>query len=441
MSFQELRLLDETLREGDSRAYHRHSSDHRLRMMRMIHDITGIEHFSLGFAVVNDSDRETLFAFLRARREGQLPRELVAHVYGWYQIAAPARELLLSIPPEDRSAVVFHSACSASEAIARPLDGPWLAARRGDPAAARLPARELHAALQAEFAELTKGYFGLGLGGVGAILQDAFRCTEDELHGYVAAAVAGGCDEVRLHDTVGVATPLGVAQRLDGLRRAFPGARFYGHFHDDLGMAVANTITALERGAAGADVTINGVGNRAGNASTAAVLLALRVVHGVELPGVAYDRLTELARAVEDYFVMIQSPHAPVTGRLLHLDEATVRTHLMQVAAPTTYLPFDPKLVGGHIEAAYAPGSGKRAVELAFERAGEALRAQGIVPDAGLVERAWAWIQREARARAEAHRPAAAAAMTAYEAALRRSYVTDDDLIARARETSGRFEP
>lgn len=442
LSANRLRLLDETLREGDSRGYHRHPPEERLALLRRIHEVTGIRHFSLGFAVVNDSDRETLFAFLAAQRQGKLPPDLVAHVYGWYQIEDRAHALLRSIAPADRRSVSFHSACSASEAIARPTDGSWLAAQRGagfDPH--KLSAAELHAGLQEQLTLLTRRYFQYGLHSVGGIIQDAFRCTPAELHGYVAALQAAGCREIRLHDTVGVATPLGVAERLPELQARFAGLEFFGHFHDDLGMAVANTLTALACGAAGADVTINGVGNRAGNAATAAVLMALRTIYGLSLPGVAYEQLTSLSRQVEQYFVLLQSPHAAVTGSLLHLDEATVRTHLMQTVSPTTYLPYDPKEVGGHIAAAYAPGSGRRAVELAFSRCAESLHRHAISVDEALVDRAWTWVQQQTAARAATQRPRALQAMADYQQALVCSYVTDDDLIAATLASAGQFAP
>lgn len=435
-----LRLLDETLREGDSRGYHRHSPQARIALLRRIHQVTGIQHFSLGFAVVNDSDRETLFELLAARRRGEIPADIVVHVYGWYQISERAHALLASIPAEDRGCVAFHSACSASEEIARPTDGPFLLAQRGDSRSlADVPTAELHSGLQASFTELTQRYHAYGLHSVGAIIQDAFRCQSAELHGYVAAAQAAGCTEVRLHDTVGVATPVGVRARLGELTAAAPALSFFGHFHDDFGLAVANTLTAIESGAVGADVTVNGIGNRAGNAATGPVLMALRTLYGLSLPAVDYAALTKLSREVEQHFLLLQSPHAAVTGSLLHLDEATVRTHLMQTVRPTTYLPYDPREVGGHIAAAYAPGSGRRAVELAMSRSVTQLGARGLSIDAALIDRAWAWVQRETAARASRQRPIVARAMADYHQALLQSYVTDDDVIAEALRTAGTF--
>jgi 2-isopropylmalate synthase len=205
-------------------------------------------------------------------------------------------------------------------------------------------------------------------------------------------------------------------------------------------MASANTITALTHGAVGADVTSNGVGNRAGNAPVADVLMALKVLYKTELPGVRFERLTELARAVERYFGLAQSPFAPVTGRLLHLDEASPRTHLMETVAPDTYLPYDPRIVGGRLEAAHAPGSGRRSVELLMQRRASTLREARIEATPELVDRAYAWVVAQRRERADRHRPVAIAAIETYEHELRASYVTDEDIVTRALATLGRFD-
>jgi isopropylmalate/homocitrate/citramalate synthase len=245
--------------------------------------------------------------------------------------------------------------------------------------------------------------------------------------------------EVRLHDSVGAATPSSVEARLRDLSTRFPRAEIFGHFHDDFGMAVANSLTALECGAAGVDVTMNGVGNRAGNADCAAVFAALKVVYGLEVPGVRFDKLTGLAREVERHYALLRSLHAPITGRLLHLDESTMRTHLMHTVSPDTYLPYDPALVGSRLQAAHAPGSGRQAVELVLERARTELAGRGIPLDSALIERAFEWVTKERARRATDLRERALDAMDQYVQLLRSSYVTDDDLLARVIATNGRL--
>ncbi|MEO8699420.1 MAG: hypothetical protein ABI867_05225 [Kofleriaceae bacterium] len=436
-----IHLSDETLREGDARGYHTHPPGDRIELLRLIHDVTGIKRFSTLFAVVNENDRETLFAIFEARRQGAFPADAVPHVASWLQAQDSALAILAALRPEDRKALSFSSATTAGERIARGADGPWLCANDGSKDDWKtVPWPELSQRLARAFHAMTRRYIAAGAEAVDIIVQDAFRCSFADLELFASAGLEAGGTTLTLHDTVGTATPDLVIARMAQLRERYRGVPIGVHFHNDFGMAAANTVTALAHGAAGADVTSNGIGNRAGNAPVADVVMALKVLYGAELPGVRYDRLTELARAVERHFGLAQSPFAPITGRLLHLDEASPRTHLMETVAPDTYLPYDPRIVGGRMEAAHAPSSGKGSVALLVQRHAAELHAAGIEMTPELVERAYGWVTRERTARAAHHRPEALAMMESYERALRSSYVTDADILAHAHATAGRFD-
>jgi len=441
VDLSQIRLSDETLREGDARAYHTHPPAERIELIRLIHDVTGIKRFSTLFAVVNDNDRETLFAIFEARRRGTFPGDAVPHIASWLQAEASALSILAALDPADRAALSFSSAATACELSARGADGPWVLAHDGSNDDWKtLPWPELSRRIAAAFEQMTRRYVEAGVNDIDIILQDAFRCSLADLDRFAAAGFAGGGTSLTLHDTVGMATPDVVIARITHLRERFPGIPVGVHFHNDFGMASANTITALAHGAVAADVTANGIGNRAGNAPVADVLMALKVMYGVELPGASYGRLTELARAVERYFGLLQSPFAPITGRLLHLDEASPRTHLMETVGPATFLPYDPEIVGERMEAAHAPSSGRNAVDLLLQRHADKLRKAGIEPGTELVDRAFAWASRERGARAERHRPVVRSMMESYERELRASYVTDEDILARALASGGRFD-
>src|SRR5262245_50844243 len=202
-----VRFLDETLREGDSRAYHEHTPAKRLKLLRSIHEATGIRHFSLGFALINPSDRATLDLFLAQQRAGLLPRDLVVHVYGFFQTEEAAHDLMRGLGAEARDRISFELVCTPTHAIAGPQDGPWLAARRGIRSIAPMSPAELRAGLAEELGEMLSRFTGYGLHSLGMIAQDAFRCRFEELEAYVEGAFARGVTEVRLHDSVGAATP------------------------------------------------------------------------------------------------------------------------------------------------------------------------------------------------------------------------------------------
>src|SRR5262245_5180883 len=121
-----VRFLDETLREGDSRGYHEHAPSKRLKLLRSIHEATEIRQLSLAFALVNASDRATLELFLAQQKAGLLPRDLVAHVYGFFQTEQAAHDLMRGLSGEARDRISFELVCTPTHAIAAPQDGPWL---------------------------------------------------------------------------------------------------------------------------------------------------------------------------------------------------------------------------------------------------------------------------------------------------------------------------
>ena len=110
--------------------------------------------------------------------------------------------------------------------------------------------------------------------------EDATRSDRDFLCRVIEAAIAGGCRTVNLPDTVGYGTPAETREFFEDIRTRVSNADkavFSAHCHDDLGLAVANSLAAIEGGARQVECTINGIGERAGNASLEELVMALRV--------------------------------------------------------------------------------------------------------------------------------------------------------------------
>ncbi|MFC5489539.1 2-isopropylmalate synthase [Dokdonella soli] len=110
--------------------------------------------------------------------------------------------------------------------------------------------------------------------------EDALRTEPDYLAEVFSAAVAAGATTLNAPDTVGYTTPGEIAELFAYLRRHVRDADkviFSTHCHDDLGMAVANSLAAVSAGARQVECTINGIGERAGNASLEEIVMALRV--------------------------------------------------------------------------------------------------------------------------------------------------------------------
>ena len=110
--------------------------------------------------------------------------------------------------------------------------------------------------------------------------EDATRSDRDFLCRVVEAAIDAGATTVNLPDTVGYATPEDLREFFEDIIRRVPNAAraiFSTHCHDDLGLAVANSLAAIQGGVRQVECTINGIGERAGNASLEEIVMALRV--------------------------------------------------------------------------------------------------------------------------------------------------------------------
>src|SRR5688500_2289113 len=110
--------------------------------------------------------------------------------------------------------------------------------------------------------------------------EDASRTELDFLEEIVHAAIEAGATTINMPDTVGYATPKGYGEIFDFIRRKLKtderGVVLSAHCHDDLGLAVANSLAAVENGAKQIECTINGIGERAGNAALVEIVMALR---------------------------------------------------------------------------------------------------------------------------------------------------------------------
>lgn len=110
--------------------------------------------------------------------------------------------------------------------------------------------------------------------------EDAMRTEPEFLAEIFSAAAAAGASTLNVPDTVGYMTPEEIARRFRWLRQNVAGAEdviFSSHCHDDLGLAVANSLAAVEAGARQVECTLNGIGERAGNASLEEIVMALNV--------------------------------------------------------------------------------------------------------------------------------------------------------------------
>ncbi len=181
-------------------------------------------------------------------------------------------------------------------------------------------------------------------------LVDAFRADAAEVVQLVRVALEAGATSVNLADTVGCAMPSDVEKLVATVlseTQGMPGAFLSIHCHNDLGLAVANSLAAVRAGARQIHCTVNGIGERAGNAPIEE-LAALFVLHsaelGLECP-IHLDQVGPTSRLVRRLSGIGVQPHKPVVGPNAFLCESAVP----QLADATTPPPFEilqPEILG-----------------------------------------------------------------------------------------------
>jgi 2-isopropylmalate synthase len=242
-------IFDTTLRDGEQSPGCRMNTPEKLRMARQIVEL-GADILEAGFPIASQDDHDAVRA--------------IAREYGGSSIAALARCSQLDI----------ERAGSALEPAKRPRIHIFIAT--SDIHLKHKLHRTREQALEDTIrcVELARRYAD----DVEFSAEDATRSDFEYLCQVLEAAVEGGCSTINVPDTVGYSYPdeygrfiAAICERLRG--RAIVSV----HCHNDLGLAVANTLAAIEAGARQVEVTINGIGERAGNAALEEVVMALKV--------------------------------------------------------------------------------------------------------------------------------------------------------------------
>ena len=207
----------------------------------------------------------------------------------------------------------------------------------------------------------------LGLPFVSVGLEDATRADPDFALAAARAALAAGARRIRLADTVGLASPLDMAALVRRFREAGVTALAV-HCHNDFGMATANAVTALASGAEAADVSVLGLGERAGIAALEEVAASLVLR---EKSSRAYDlhRIGALCRYVAQAAGRPMAPDKSVTGRDIFSCETGLHLHGL-AESPALFEPFPAEAVGGRRVLALGKKSGRRAVRIALDGLG-----------------------------------------------------------------------
>tara|TARA_R110002111_G_scaffold261492_1_gene334501 strand:+ start:12698 stop:13918 length:1221 start_codon:yes stop_codon:yes gene_type:complete len=215
--------------------------------------------------------------------------------------------------------------------------------------------------------------------------EDASRTEVDFLCEVYKEAIAAGATTIGFPDTVGILTPYKSQEFIFRIQDQVPGIEnvlLAVHFHNDLGLAVANTLACIDAGANVVQCTVNGIGERAGNAALEEVAMALHL-HQDEFERPHHldvSQLVPLCKLVSELTGIALSPMKPVGGSNIFATEAGIHQDGL-LKNPDTYLPYRPETVGAAgIKLVLGRHSGKKAI---LHR----LHELGREPNAQIVQR------------------------------------------------------
>jgi isopropylmalate/homocitrate/citramalate synthase len=202
---------------------------------------------------------------------------------------------------------------------------------------------------------------------------DATRADFDTLMQIIeAVASEGHMDALTLVDTMGVASPAAIKYYVRTMRARLQ-KPLEAHFHNDFGLANANSLAALEEGAEVIHSTVLGMGERAGQASTEQLVLALELLYGIKT-GVKLDRLFHLTDVVQKITGRVTPLNQPVAGAAMYELESGIPANWWLKCKdehPTEVFPLLPSLVGqADVEIVLGKGSGTDSVAYWLRRIG-----------------------------------------------------------------------
>ncbi len=200
--------------------------------------------------------------------------------------------------------------------------------------------------------------------------MDATRTDEEFLVDIVEETVEAGADWVNVPDTCGVATPSRFGRLVSTVVTAAEGARVDVHTHDDFGMAGANALAGYEAGASQAQVSVNGIGERAGNAAYEEVVMGLESIYGVDT-GIDTTHITDISRFIEEKSAVPVPANKPVVGDNAFSHESGI--HAAGVIENTdTFEPgvMTPEMVGAERELVLGKHTGTHSVRKRLREVG-----------------------------------------------------------------------
>jgi len=329
-----LRTFDTTLRDGEQTPGIAFSPEEKLKIAKKLDEL-GVDVIEAGSATVSEGERRAISSIVE--------ENLKADIFSF------CRGLKSDI----------------DEALSCDVDGIHLV----------IPVSDLHIErklnstreeMKNTARELTRYALDHGLK-VEISGEDSTRAEEDFIVEVFNTSLEEGAERACVCDTTGIATPEKMHDLISRLRDNIS-APLALHCHDDFGLATANTLTAINAGAVEAHLTVNGIGERGGNAALEEVVVALSELYGFET-SINFDKIYKVSKLVEDFSSSSIPPSKAIVGENSFAHEAGIHVDGI-LKDPSTYEPIDPHKIGRERKFVVGKHSGKHAVEYKLKEEG-----------------------------------------------------------------------
>lgn len=427
---KEIRLYDTTLRDGEQTPGVAFSPEQKYELACLLSD-AGLHIIDMGFPSAAPSERRALELILEGKKKGRIRPDLEILV----MCRSNAKDIDITLDtlahmgakPSDCTFFIFTSGSDLhlKYKIGKTLLG--LEGRSPDDWL-KLPVSfyqeaNIRMAAGAIAHARSRGVTEIEFGG-----EDGSRADVDYLIRLADACYKAGGTRYSFPDTVGYFAPEGVDFYIPKLVAAFPDKPLVVHFHNDFGLGAYNTVRALHHGATIPTCTVNGLGERAGNAPLHTTVMILKELYGITVPGFRYDMLWTLRRKVEELSGITVGATEPVIGHNVFTHETGIHTAGITIH-PAIYQVIEPDMVGGELRFLFGKHSGAMAIEAVLQRHREALDAEKVEITPKLVQ---LLLQLVKSLREKKASSALDQGVRDYYARLDRLGLTEDDLLAYA---------
>lgn len=327
----ELKIDDTTLRDGEQTAGVVFSNHEKITIAKLLDEI-GVHQIEAGIPAMGGDEKEAIKAMARLGLRASIlawNRTVISDIEHSLDCGVPAVALSIATSDVHIETKLNKDRTWVLESVKRAVDFA--------------KSHDLYVSVNAE---------------------DASRSDFEFLVEFASAVKDGGADRVRFCDTVGVMDPFKSYAAVKRLREAVD-IEVEMHTHNDFGMATANAVAGATAGATWINTTVNGLGERAGNAPLEEVVMALKYIHGIDL-GIK----TQMFRLLSEYVAQASARTVPawkaIVGAYVFAHESGIHADGV-LKNPQTYEAFSPEEVGLERQLLVGKHSGTHALKAKFK--------------------------------------------------------------------------